>query len=84
MTNEEFMKHLGEKLSAEVHVAMPEHLAGYAQVSWDSAAVKPGAGLVRTIAAAVTDKNPDVKHIHFRREYDIEADAYTKHRVLFW
>lgn len=84
MTNEDFMRQLGEKLSAEVHQFLPVGLSGYAQVSWKPQTVKAGSGLVRAIAEAIIEKNADAKNILFKREYDIDADDYTTHRVLFW
>lgn len=84
MTNEDFMRQLGETLSAEVHQFLPVGLSGYSQVSWKPLTSKTGAGLVRAIAEAVSEKNPDAKNILFKREYDIDTDDYTTHRVLFW
>lgn len=78
-----FIKNLALSVGAEVSEAMPE-AGGYAQVSWDGRTVKQGAGLVHTVAEAVLEKNPDVKFVMFKREYDIDADDYTKHRVVFW
>lgn len=78
-----FIKNLALAVGAEVSEAMPE-AGGYAQVSWDALKVKQGAGLVKAIADAVLEKNPGVKFVMFKREYDIDVDDYTKHRVVFW
>lgn len=78
-----FIKNLAAAVGAEVSEAMPE-ISGYAQVSWDAKGLKQGAGLVKAIAEAVLEKKPGVKFVMFKREYDIDADDYTKHRVVFW
>lgn len=78
-----FIRHLATAVGAEVAEALPE-AGGFASVSWDADGVKQGAGLVKAIAEAVLEKKPGVKFVKFERVYDIEADDYVKHRVLFW
>mgnify|MGYP006314082999 CR=1 FL=1 len=83
MTNEEFMQQLGEWMAVEVSADLPA-AGGYSQVSWNPNEAKNSAGLIRTVATAILEKNAGTKHITFQHEYDIDADDYTKHRVLFW
>ena len=78
-----FIKNLAAAVGAEVAQATPE-TGGYVQVIWDATKVKQGAGLVKAVAEAVLEKKPGVKLVMFKREYDIDADDYTRHRVLFW
>jgi hypothetical protein len=78
-----FIKNLAAAVGAEVSEAMPES-GGFASVSWDAKGLKQGAGLVKAIAEAVIEKKPGVKFVMLKREYDIEVDDYTKHRVVFW
>ena len=79
----DFITELARKLEASVETAEPE-AGGYSAVSWDSRKAKEGFGLVQTIAEAVLEKRPNTKHVMLKREYDIDADDYTIHRVLFW
>ena len=78
-----FIDRLASHIGAEVATDLPE-AGGYSQVSWDSTKTVDGPALVSTIAQAVLEKKPGVKTVFFKREYDIDADDYTMHRVLFW